>query len=110
MRLDRDGVLLRFAPLALILLVISGCHIKLVSDYDDNFVQAATTTQKEIGALLQTLKNPPPGTDATYKGNIAAYNKIDVDMNGLLVLASALPSFKPIRVTMPNDLLTLRTL
>src|SRR5882672_2138939 len=89
MRLHRHGVLLRFAPMGVILLVVSACHIKLVSDYDENFVQAATSTQKEIGALLQTLKNPPEGVSVTYKSNIVNYNKIHVDMNNLLMLASA---------------------
>jgi hypothetical protein len=89
MRLDPRGMLHRFAAMGFLLLVVGGCHIKLVSEYDDNFVQAATSTQKAIGTLLQTLKNPPSGTDVTYNGNIATYNKIDVDINGLLVLASA---------------------
>jgi len=89
MRPQVHGVLARFASIGLLVLVISGCHLKLFSDYDDNFVQAATATQKEISSLLQTLKNPPVGTDVTYKGNIANYNKIDVGINNLLVLASA---------------------
>lgn len=71
----------------LLLLTASACHIKLVSDYDDEFVKAATNTQKEISTLLQKLRNPAPGSDSTYKANIDAYNKINVDLDGLLVLA-----------------------
>ncbi len=75
--------------LTLLCLAVSACHIKLVSDYDDEFIRAATSTQKEISTLLQKLKNPPAGSDITYKGNIEGYNKIDVDLDGLLVLAMA---------------------
>ncbi|MBV9829059.1 MAG: hypothetical protein JO001_25845 [Alphaproteobacteria bacterium] len=89
MRQNLAGVLHRVAPLGLVLLVVSACHIKLVSDYDDNFVQAAVSTEKEISTLLQNLRNPPIGTDITYKGNIANYNKVDVDMNHLAVLSSS---------------------
>ena len=79
---------LRITALLLILFV-GGCHIQLVSEYDEDFVRTATGVQKEIGMLLQTLKNPPSGTDVSYQGNIPAYNKIIVDLNGLLILAGA---------------------
>jgi hypothetical protein len=73
----------------LLLLFVGGCHIQLVSEYDEDFVRTATGVQKEIGMMLQTLKNPPSGTDVSYQGSISAYNKISVDLNGLLILAGA---------------------
>jgi hypothetical protein len=83
------GYALRVTSSFMLLLLFCGCHIKLVSDYDDDFVKAATNVEKEISTFLQNMKNPVSGSNLTYSGNIATYNKIEVDLNGLLVLARA---------------------
>jgi hypothetical protein len=82
------GYIFRVSPIVLLLLV-GACHIKLVSDYDDNFVKAAAVAENEISTFIQSMKNPAPGTNLTYAGNIATYNKIEVDLNSCLVLASS---------------------
>jgi hypothetical protein len=68
-------------------LLIAGCHVQLVSDYDEDFVKAAVSTEKEIDGFLQDQRNPPLGTDPSYDGNKTTYNKIEVDLDSLLVLA-----------------------
>jgi len=79
----------------ILVLGVSGCHVQLVSDYDDDFVKAAASTQNEISTLLQNLQNPPSGYDVTYKGNIPNYNKIEVDLSGLDVLANSHQNNEP---------------
>jgi hypothetical protein len=81
--------LVRAVPLILLLLTASACHIKLVSDYDENFIKAATATQREITVLLQSLRNPPSDYKTGYRDNIASYNSIRADLNGMLVLAGS---------------------
>src|SRR5690242_17651579 len=110
---DKTGVeiyrgrsLARSAPLILLVLLASACHIKLVSDYDEAFVNAAAATQKEIAALLQNLRNPPTGYDISYQANIAKYNEIRTDLNGLLVLASAHQNNEP-TVAQVNSLISM---
>jgi hypothetical protein len=82
-------IVLRTAQALLLLIAASGCHIKLVSDYDEEFVKAASNTQKEISTLLQNLQKPPGGYDVSYKANISTYNKIDANLNNLAVLANS---------------------
>jgi hypothetical protein len=89
MNLYRSRSFVCSVPLILLLLAASACHIKLVSDYDENFVRAANATQKEITLLLQDLRNPPRDYKVGYQDNIANYNSIRADLNGMLVLASS---------------------
>ena len=45
-----------------VLIGLTACHINLISDYDDTFDQQATSTQKDIDALMQKIiDNPKPG-------------------------------------------------
>ena len=76
-------------------IVIAGCHVQLVSEYDEIFATAAASTQKEIDGFLQKQRNPPSGTDLTYEGNKSAYNEIEVDLDSLLVLAKSHPNNDP---------------
>src|ERR1700741_416639 len=39
------GYALYIVPSFVLLLLVCGCHIKLVSDYDDDFVKAATSVE-----------------------------------------------------------------
>jgi hypothetical protein len=96
MSLSLSRPLMRSAPLILLLLLAtSACHIKLVSDYDENFIKAATATQKEITLLLQNLRNPPSDYKIGYQDNIAKYNSIRADLNEMLVLASSHQNNEP---------------
>jgi hypothetical protein len=71
------------------LILLAGCHIQLVSDYDDQFVKDATEIQKEIDTLLQDQRNPVKGADLSYEASKPAYNKIEVDLSSLLTLAQS---------------------
>src|SRR5215213_6515024 len=95
MNFYRAQSLARSVPLILLLLITSACHIKIVSDYDEDFVKAATAAQKEITALLQDLRNPPSGYDVGYQSNIARYNTIRTDLNELLVLGGSHENNEP---------------
>jgi len=59
------GYALRVTSSFMLLLLFCGCHIKLVSDYDDDFVKAATNVEKEISTFLQNMKNPVSGSNLT---------------------------------------------
>lgn len=71
------------------LLLLAGCHIQLVSDYDPQFVDQATEVEKEIDTLLQSQRNPVSGADLSYEASKPAYNKIEVDLNLLLTRAQS---------------------
>ena len=73
----------------LLLLTLAACHVTLVTSYDEQFVKNTVATETDIDTLLQTQRNPPKGTDTGYDTSVRAYNKIDVDLNGLLALAES---------------------
>ena len=82
--------------IVLMLLTLTACHINLVAPYDDQFVKDAVTVQTDFDTLMQTLRNPPNGTDLGYNANKTAYNKIEVDLSGLLTRAQAHTNNQPI--------------
>ncbi len=71
------------------LILLAGCHIQLVSDYDEQFVKTASEIQKEVDTLLQDQRNPVKGADLSYEASKPAYNKIEVDLSSLLTLAQS---------------------
>lgn len=74
---------------AALLLLVAGCQVKLVSDYDENFVKAALDVARDVSALLQSQRNLLSEKDGSYATNLSAYNRIEVDLNTLLVLTNA---------------------
>lgn len=78
-----------------LLLSLAACHVRLVSDYDDQLVKAATTVQTDADTLLQTQLDPPKGTDTSYEATKPAYNKIAVDLNSLRTCATSHPNNGP---------------
>ncbi len=79
--------LLRRGNVALVLLTLAACHINLVAPYDNQFAKDAVTVQTDFDTLVQTLRNPPNGTNVTYDANKASYNKVNVDLSRLLTQA-----------------------
>jgi hypothetical protein len=93
MRIGRQMIPVKETLLA-VALSLCGCHITLISDYDDTFDQEATTAQKDVDALLQKIiNNPQPRqpnfTAETYSADKDAYAKIDNELDALLVRAQA---------------------
>jgi len=76
-------------------MIVAGCHVQLVSEYDEIFAMGAASTQKEIDGFLRNQRNPPSGADLTYEGSKSAYNQIEVDLDSLLVLAKSHPNNDP---------------
>lgn len=71
------------------LLLLAACHTQLVAPYDDQFVKDAVTLQTDFDMMVETLKNPPPGTKLSYDANKFAYNKINTDLKVLETQARA---------------------
>jgi hypothetical protein len=85
---------LKFAFLVALSLVVTACHIMLLSDYDDVFDQEATNTQKDVDALFQKIidnpdKTRPEFTAETYAADKDSYAKIRTELDALSVRAQA---------------------
>jgi hypothetical protein len=76
----------------MLMLMLTACHVNLVAPYSDQVVRDAVAVQTDFDTLAQTLRDPPTGTNVGYDANKAAYNKINVDLTGLLTRAQANPN------------------
>jgi hypothetical protein len=80
---------------ALLLLSLADCHVRLVSDYDDQLVKDAAAVQTDADTLLEAELNPPSGTETSYEASRPAYNKIAVDLHSLRTQAMSHPNNDP---------------
>lgn len=83
-------------PLTLILLIalISGCSIKLISDYDELIDQYATELQSEIETFLIKMERLAGTTEGTYTKNIGFYEEIQGTLTTLALRAEMLDDNK----------------
>jgi len=75
-------------------LILSACHITLISNYDEVFDQEATSAQKDVDSLFQKIiDNPdrlrPEFTAETYAADKDSYAKIRTELDALSVRAQA---------------------
>src|SRR5271154_2421364 len=88
--------LLRRGNVVTLVLTLAACHINLVAPYDNQFVKDAVTVQTDFDTLVQTLRNPPNGTNVTYDANKASSTKVKLALTGLQTRAKTIPTTKPI--------------
>ena len=76
-------------PLTLILLItlISGCSIKLISDYDQLIDQYATELQSEIETFLIKMERLAGTVEGSYAENSGFYDQIQGTLTTLLLRA-----------------------
>jgi hypothetical protein len=79
-------------PLTLILLVtlISGCSIKLISDYDQLIDQYATQLQGEIETFLIKMERSAGTPEGSYAKNMGFYDQIQGTLATLLLRAETI--------------------
>ena len=85
-------------PLTLILLVtlISGCSIKLISDYDQLIDQYATQLQGEIETFLIKMERSAGTPEGSYAENIGFYDQIQGTLATLLLRAETIAQDKTV--------------
>jgi hypothetical protein len=76
-------------PLTLILLItlISGCSVKLISDYDQLIDQYATQLQSEIETFLIKMERSAGTPEGSYAKNTGFYDGIQGTLTTLLIRA-----------------------
>jgi hypothetical protein len=75
-------------------LALSGCHIALVSAYDDTLNQQMVTAQHDVDTLLETMVETTSPADntktaVTYAAQLTTYVNLNVELDAMLVRANA---------------------
>jgi hypothetical protein len=82
---------IRIAALLCIALVVAGCTIRLIAEYDESTDQGVTTFQRKIETVLTSLERQV-GTDAAaYANYVKSYDELRVDLRVLRARATAIP-------------------
>jgi hypothetical protein len=72
-------------------LVLSGCAVKLVSNYDETTDKAVTALQKKTEAHLVRLGAEEGAPECTYDRHKQFYEEAKVDISAISVRAAAIP-------------------
>lgn len=88
--LTKTSVMLRLASLSLVL-VMSGCTVKLISDYDSSTDKAVTALQKKTETHLIALENAEGPPECRIEKHRKFYDEAKVDVSAIAVRAAAIP-------------------
>ena len=79
-------------PILLILLILlSGCSVKLISTYDEKTDSAVTNLQKSVESFFLTLESQEGLPDCRYENHTLFYKDAKVDISSIDVRARAIP-------------------
>lgn len=77
--------------LACCLILLSGCAVKLIADYDPKTDEAVTQLQRRIETFFVDLESQVGSEEAEYLHHVQFYKDIRIDVSALKLRASAMP-------------------
>lgn len=81
----------RFLGLAMTTLCVSGCAVQLVSKYDEQTDQSATSMQKDFSSFFVKMQTSLTPNEASFGENQDFYRKQVVDIGAMELRASSIP-------------------
>jgi hypothetical protein len=75
----------------LFLLILSGCTIKLVADYDEQTDRSVTELQRKLETFFVKLERQIGTPDADYVNYQTFYDGVKVDISAIKLRVSAIP-------------------
>lgn len=75
----------------IVIFVITGCSIKLISDYDEATDKAVTQLQRKVDGFLVDIQRKAGAPGAEYVKNVQFYDEARVDVDAIRVRAQAIP-------------------
>ena len=82
---------IQVAFLALLLVALGGCSIKLIAPYDETIDNGITALQKKTEGFLLGLESNNSFPACSYKKNMQFYLDSKVDLSSIKVRAAAMP-------------------
>ena len=76
------------------LLIVSGCSVKLISDYDEVIDKSVTELQKKVEAFLIKMEGAAGTGEGEYINNRSFYNEARVEISAMRLRAEAIPENK----------------
>lgn len=91
MNRNKECNLRRMILLALVVLVISGCTVKLIASYDETTDHNVTALQRKVETFLTELETKEGLPECSYRNNSAFYTEAKVDLSAIKVRVDAIP-------------------
>ncbi len=77
------------AGLLATILGLGACHVQLVGDYDPAVADGAAAVAGDLNTVIESERDPVKPGDSSYAANQPAYNRINAELQTLLVRAEA---------------------
>ncbi|NIM97054.1 MAG: hypothetical protein GTO24_02880 [candidate division Zixibacteria bacterium] len=74
-----------------ILMLLSGCTVKLISSYDETTDKTVTALQKKVESFLITLESIEGLPECEYKNHKKFYDEVKIEISAIVVRARAIP-------------------
>ena len=83
----------RWQPIlvSLCMLLLAGCTVQLIAQYDEATDRATTALQKKVETFFVMLERQIGTPEAAYARHVALYDDVQVELSALKVRAEALP-------------------
>ncbi|SEH88270.1 hypothetical protein SAMN05660691_01931 [Rheinheimera pacifica] len=77
-------------PVLALLLLLSGCTVKLISSYDEKTDNAVTALQKDVTLFFITVQSQAGLPECNYSNHIGFYQQAKVDLSAIAVRSKAI--------------------
>ncbi|MBI5179940.1 MAG: hypothetical protein HZA05_00895 [Nitrospirae bacterium] len=91
---NRNRIAVLSVLFSLFFLIVSGCSVKLISDYDEVIDKSVTELQKKVEAFLIKMEGSAGSSEGEYINNRSFYNEANVEMSAIRLRAEAIPENK----------------
>ncbi len=93
-RSNRNGFIIHATFFLLFILIVCGCSIKLISDYDEVIDKSVTELQKKVETFLLKMEAASGTSEGEYINNKSFYNEAKVEMTAIRLRAEAISENK----------------
>lgn len=73
------------------LILLTGCTVKLIADYDSKTDEAVTELQRKFETFFVNLESQVGTEEADYENHVQFYKDVKVDVSAIRLRASAIP-------------------
>lgn len=77
-------------PMLALLLLLSGCTVRLISSYDEKTDNAVTALQKDVTLFFITVQSQAGLPECVYSNHLGFYQQAKVDLSAIAVRSRAI--------------------
>lgn len=91
---NRSRIAVLFVLFPLFFIIVVGCSVRLISDYDEVIDKSVTELQKKTEGFLIKMENAAGTSEGEYINNRSFYNESKVEITAIRLRAEAIPENK----------------